>query len=147
MKRDPLIVSLKEETAQEINIPAPMPRPPRRRRHNWVPIIVLVCIAIIGASIYVYRKSDKTEFKRAETPEEAQEQSLSIIEKVGTHIVLPEGEEPTIATVSDPSKLNEQTFFANAKVGDVVLIYGKARKAYLYDPAIDKLLEVAPIAQ
>ena len=31
------------------------------------------------------------------------------------------------------------------KNGDKVLIYSQAGKAYLYDPVINKLLEVAPI--
>lgn len=69
----------------------------------------------------------------------------TLIERVGKLIVLPQGEEPTVATVSDPEKLKDQVFFANAKVGDKVLIYTKARKAYLYDPEGDILLEVAPI--
>jgi len=64
---------------------------------------------------------------------------------VGRIIVLPNDEEPTVATVTDPEKLRDQVFFANAKAGDKVLIYTKARKAYLYDPIAGKLVEVAPI--
>ncbi len=77
--------------------------------------------------------------------EAAQLEINTLIERVGELIVLPTGEEPTVATVSDPEKLKDQVFFANAKVGDKVLIYTKARKAYLYDPEGDILLEVAPI--
>lgn len=69
----------------------------------------------------------------------------SLITKVSRLIMLPPGEEPTVATVSDPAKLKDQAFFQNAQVGDKVLIYTKARKAYLYDPEGDILLEVAPI--
>lgn len=68
-----------------------------------------------------------------------------MIQRVSQLIVLPEGEEPTVATVSDPEKLRGQPFFENAKAGHKVLIYTKARKAYLYDPAQHKLIEVAPI--
>lgn len=81
----------------------------------------------------------------AEQQEAAQLEISTLIERVGKLIVLPQGEEPTVATVSDPDKLKDQVFFANAKVGDKVLIYTKARKAYLYDPEGDILLEVAPI--
>jgi hypothetical protein len=81
----------------------------------------------------------------AQQEEAAQLEISTLIERVGKLIVLPEGEEPTVATVSDPAKLKDQVFFANAKVGDKVLIYTKARKAYLYDPEGDILLEVAPI--
>lgn len=75
----------------------------------------------------------------------AQIEINELIQKVGKLIVLPKGEEPTVATVSDPAKLKDQVFFANAQIGDKVLIYTKARKAYLYDPEGDILLEVAPI--
>ena len=110
-------------------------------------IALVMSAAAVGAYWYL-TKEDPVSPEVSEIPAiTTEEQTLSIIERVGKHIVLPEGEEPTIATVSDPSKLAEQTFFANAKVGDVVLIYATARKAYLYDPTIDKLLEVAPIAQ
>jgi hypothetical protein len=60
-------------------------------------------------------------------------------------MVLPENEQPTIATVTDPSKLSGQSFFAHAKVGDRVLLYAAAKKAILYDPNINKIIEVAPI--
>ena len=69
-----------------------------------------------------------------------------IVSRAGKLIILPEGEVPTIATVSDPEKLKDQPFFAKAKVGDKVLLYQNARKAYLYDPVNNKILEVAPIS-
>ncbi len=67
-----------------------------------------------------------------------------IIEAVGKLIVLPD-ETPTVATVSDLEKLKGQIFFKNAKVGDKVLIYIKAEKAILYDPELNKIIELAPI--
>ncbi len=75
----------------------------------------------------------------------AQEEVQGLVERVGRLIILPEGEEPTIATVSDPQKLQGQSFFANAKVGDKVLIYTNAKKAILYDPVEDRIIEVAPV--
>lgn len=69
----------------------------------------------------------------------------NLVYLVGKLIVLPTGEEPTIATVSDPTKLKDQLFFANAKIGDKVLIYQNALKAYLYSVSMNKLIEVAPI--
>jgi hypothetical protein len=47
--------------------------------------------------------------------------------------------------ISDPEKLKGQAFFAKAKIGDNVLIYTASKKAYLYDPVANKILEVAPI--
>lgn len=64
---------------------------------------------------------------------------------MGRHIVLPEGETPTVGTVTDPEKLKDQAFFEKAKIGYRVIIYTNAKKAILYDPDSDKIVEVAPL--
>lgn len=85
-------------------------------------------------------------FKVKKSPErDARAEVEILVAEVGKLIVLPEGETPTIATVSDPERLKDQPFFAKAKAGDKVLLYSTARKAYLYDPSAKKLLEVAPL--
>ena len=56
-----------------------------------------------------------------------------------------QGEDPTVATVVDPERLRDQPFFANAKQGDKVLIYTNAKKAILYSPESNKIIEVAPV--
>ncbi len=68
-----------------------------------------------------------------------------LIARVGTLIMLPSDEKPTIATVSDPEALKDQHFFDNAKRGDKVIIYSNAKKAILYDPMANKIVNVAPI--
>ena len=68
-----------------------------------------------------------------------------LIQEISALIVLPADETPTIATVTDLSKLRNQPFFANAKTGDRVFIYTKAKKAILYDPIQKKIIEVAPL--
>lgn len=65
--------------------------------------------------------------------------------QVGKLIVLPEDEDPTIATVSNLAELKGQPFFANATVGDKVLIYARAKKAILYSPLQHKIVEIAPL--
>jgi hypothetical protein len=65
------------------------------------------------------------------------------ITAVSALIELPSDEVPTLATVSDSSKLANQPLFAKAQPGDKVLLYPKAKKAYLYRPATNKLVDVA----
>lgn len=65
--------------------------------------------------------------------------------RVGRLILLPEGETPTLATVTDTEKLKGQAFFVNAKAGDKVIIYTNAKKAILYRPSENKIIEVAPL--
>jgi len=68
-----------------------------------------------------------------------------LVLEVGKLIELPIGEDPTVATVTDITKLKDQPFFAKAKNGDKVLIYTNARKAILYDPQAKKVIDIAPI--
>jgi hypothetical protein len=75
----------------------------------------------------------------------AQNQIRKVVADVGKLIVLPANETPTIATVSDLTPLKSQPFFANAAVGDQVLIYTTARKVILWRPAENKIIEVAPL--
>ena len=58
---------------------------------------------------------------------------------------MPESEEPTILTVSDIEQLGDQAFYANAKNGDKVIVFEQAKKAFLYDPIADLILEVGPV--
>ncbi len=73
------------------------------------------------------------------------EENKALLERVGAVIILPDDETPTIATVSDLDKLKGQPFFAKAELGDKVLIYAKAKKAILYRPSTNKIVELAPL--
>ena len=72
-------------------------------------------------------------------------QQETIVKNVTKLTQVPQGEPPTIAKISDITKLNNQPFFQNAKNGDFVLIYTKAKEAILYDPTTNKVLRVGPI--
>ncbi len=104
----------------------------------------LVILAAVPAA-YFYTQYRDTQQKLANPTEYAKEEAQLLITKVGKLIELPAGEEPTIATVSDAAKLSEQPFFAKAQNGDKVLIFTQARKAILYRPATNKIIEVAPV--
>ena len=107
-------------------------------------IPILVVVVIISAWFAFDYRSQLNELKK--NPNKiALDEVAALTAKIGQYMVLPEGEQPTLATVADPSKLVDQPFFARAKVGDKVLLYGSARKAILYDPVANKILEVAPI--
>lgn len=75
----------------------------------------------------------------------SQTEAEELIKQIGKLIVLPEGEKPTIATVSNREALRNQPFFANTLNGDKVLLYPEAKKAILYRPTTNKIIEVAPI--
>ena len=101
-------------------------------------------ILVLTPSYYFYSKYQQ--LKKTQTDSSlAEKESQDLIIKVDKLILLPKGETPTIATVSDIEKLKKQIFFANAVNGDKVLIYPKAKKAILYDPFLNKIIEVGPL--
>jgi hypothetical protein len=60
-------------------------------------------------------------------------------------MLLP-NETPTIATISDPEKLKDQAFFAQARAQAIKsLSILKLHKAILWRPSINKVIEVAPL--
>jgi hypothetical protein len=106
-------------------------------------IVFLLLLASVGAAVYFYKEVDTLKKNANNT---SQSDTTALVNAVGKLILLPTGETPTVATVSDLSALQGQAFFANAKVGDKVLVYQKAKTAFLYDPAQNKIINVSPIS-
>lgn len=111
-------------------------------------VIVGILIGLIfGTAAFVLSQHHAVSFNPAAISTPAPKQKTAydeIILRVGKLMTLP-AETPTIAIVSDINALKDQAFFKNAKNGDFVLMFAKARRAVLYDPSSDKVLEVAPI--
>jgi hypothetical protein len=102
-------------------------------------VIILFLLVFIG---WKYFYPDKGKVNMLDV---AERERVEVLAKVGAHIVLPKDEVPTLATVSDPEQLKKYPFFSNAEKGDKVLIYSLAKKAILYRPTGDKIVEIAPI--
>jgi uncharacterized protein (UPF0333 family) len=115
-------------------------RPKKSFIKKQLPLLLIVLVIILSlTSAYFYKKSKGS-------PDQASQAEIkSLIEKVGRLAILPTDETPTIATVSDPNALKDQAFFVDAKKGDKVLIYSNAKKAVLYDPSQDKIVNIAPL--
>lgn len=99
-------------------------------------IILLVLTGSIIGFIFLYKNT------AAVSPNG---DTSKLIDEISKIYDLPKDETPTVATVTDVSKLVSQPFFAKAKNGDKVLIYQNTKKAILYDPNAKRILEVAPI--
>lgn len=108
-------------------------------------LLVVFFAGTIGSSAGAYYFHDQLSELKENPAAAAQNEAAELLEKVGRLIDLPTDEQPTIATVSDPEKLKEQAFFVKAKEGFKVIVYTKAKKAILYDPVADKIIEVAPV--
>ncbi len=111
--------------------------------HKYVVISVgVVAVISLGLNVFLgFKLSSVSEDPIEITAKEVKD----ISNRVSKLMILPQNETPTLATVSDPEKLKNQPFFANAKTGFKVLVYAQAQKAILYDPYENKIVEVAPI--
>lgn len=108
-------------------------------------LILLTALVLLFAftSFYFYNKSKVPTAEDLDKTSQAE--VLKLVEKIGKLIVLPEGETPTVATVTDLAALKDQPFFAQAELGDKVLIYSNAKKAILYSVLLNKIIEVSPL--
>lgn len=107
-------------------------------RNSIIALVVLLTLALVGMA-YFYQKANTN-------PQEvAQKELQSTITAVEKLMVLPTDETPTMASVTDPEKLRSQSFFTNAQKGDQVLVYSISRKAILYRPSLNKIIEIAPV--
>jgi hypothetical protein len=105
-------------------------------------VMPLVAIAALVVAGYFY---NQVRILKQDPQAAAQQEAAALVAKVGKLLVLPEGEVPTVATVSDPEALKDQAFFANAEKGDKVLIFTTAKKAVLYSVVLNKVIDVAPL--
>ncbi len=105
-------------------------------------LILVVFAAITGAGVYFYLQN--VQLKKA-AQGTAGSQVAEAVSRVSKLILLPQGETPTLASVSDPSALKNQPFFDKAQKDDQVLIYSTAKEAVLYRPSSNMIINVAPI--
>jgi hypothetical protein len=109
---------------------------------NLFGILLFLSIVFIAATSYlgwqVY------EMKKPALSAEASVRKL--VDEVSVAILLPQDELPTVAKVADASQLMNQPFFMNARTGDDILIFEKAKKAILWRPSVGKVVEVSSLA-
>lgn len=112
------------------------------RQHYLLLILIIVAIGASATSVYFYNRYRQT---NQSPQEEIKAETDKLLAQVSKIVLLPGGETPTIATISDPDKLKNQPFFSDAQEGDKVLIYTNAKKAFIYRPGIGKIISVAPL--
>lgn len=103
--------------------------------------LTLVVVGCIGTAIYFYRQYRLITTDAAKAQELQNEAMLSVIAKV---IELP-NEKPSVVTITDRDKLQDQEFFRKAENGDKIIIYEGVKRVYLYRPRTKKVIDVAPL--
>lgn len=115
---------------------------PSRSKTGWLLIFVLLTFIFAGSTAYLAKEN----YALKNNPDKLSgDENKELVKRVGKLMILPSNEEPTVATVTDLSVLKDQPFFNRAQIGDKVLIYSVAKKAILFNPSENKVVEVAPI--
>lgn len=100
-------------------------------------LTVLVILLLSGLSILF--------FQRDKAGHTGGGNAASVVNQVGRHFVLPQDEQPVIATVTDQTKLTSPVLKL-AENDDKLLVYQKTKIAILYRPRIDKIITVSPVS-
>ena len=133
-----------ETTQQQATQRPAGPTHKKRSRIRVLPLISIMLIAALAVTAGVFYK--KYQDLKSNPSVAANQQTEALVKKVGGLLELPKDETPTIATVEDKNKLKDQPFFKSAENGDKILIYTNARKAIVYRPSSNKIINVGPIA-
>lgn len=102
--------------------------------------IVLVLL-LAGVAFYYYKQYKKVSISNSESEID------SIVRVMSSVIELPQGELPTLATVTDKEKVKDQSFFVKAENGDKVLIYTNSKKAYLFRPSTNRVIDMTTLSE
>jgi len=119
-------------------------------KKEYIPYIVsglflALSLIGIGTGVYFYRQYKASEEKLKNPTEAAKKEAQELVIKIGKLIILP-NEEPQVATVGDVETLKKsQQFFLDAQNNDKILIFPNAKKAILYRPSTNIIVNVAPI--
>lgn len=111
-------------------------------------LIVVFCSLLLAYHYYQVASDLRTASLTPNIKGMSSDPVTDVILSVEKHMLLPQGEHPQVAKVSDLSALANIPFFGNALVGDQVLVYCKTSLSVLYSPSRDKVIEVSrqPIA-
>ena len=105
---------------------------------------VLVLIIILGVSGFFITNGNLGSILGVTSNQKQDtEKVMNQIEKL---IELPKNETPILATVSDATKLSNESFYQNAQNGDRVLVFKNSKMAILYRPSKNKIIKVGAVA-
>ena len=114
-----------------------------KKQHKIIAIAIAIFI-LAPPFVYFVRQSEKAAVNFSPKVLGTQTDTQSTIDKVRKLMQLP-NEQPTMATITDATKLTGKPFFANAKNGDKVLIFQSIKKAILYRESTNQIIDVGSV--
>lgn len=126
-------------------------KPKKRIKSFFISALFFVLVAGMGFLGWQYWLAQKNIKQLSD--QKSSEQSVQktanddLIEKVGKITVVPTDERPTVADVSDASKLAGLPLFDKVQNGDKVLSYTKARRQVVYRPSTNQVVTVITLPE
>ena len=102
-------------------------------------LIILVAVLTLAGGFFGYKYWQALQ-------NDPQRQAKELLDYVSSISDTPP-ETPTIATVTDTSKLSNETLRARSQNGDKLLIYTRAKRLILYRPSTKKVIETLTIQE
>lgn len=116
-------------------------------------LIVIICSVFLNL-ILLFKTQSNTNLPNTASLTQAtspnlgddlkQNQIEEVISQVAKLTDIPQNEKPSVATITDPLQLSGMVFFKNAQKGDKLLIFNKNRRAIIYRPAQNIIIEAGP---
>ena len=120
--------------------------PKKHRRKIKLDYQKVIIVLLILFSIFMFTQYQSAKDKvQTNTAAKNSQQAASVVTRVSKLIILPKNETPKIYVVKDPAKLKDNSFYANAKNGDVTLVYANEKRAILYRPSQNLIVHVANV--
>jgi hypothetical protein len=120
-----------------VSPPVAAPRP--GWKHGALLALVFLLLIMTAVAGYLYWQSRNT-------PTAAEQREIdALVETVSALVELPAGEIPTVATVTNKERLDDQPFFRRAENGDKILIYEQSGRAFLYRPSAERLIDITAV--
>jgi hypothetical protein len=109
----------------------------RRNSRLIITVLVLIILALTGVCAYLF-----LHYRSANTGQTQAEQTTALIDWLKQTVSLPANEQPSVATVLDRTKLGDQQLAVEARNGDTLLVYAKAKRVILYRPSTQKVIDM-----
>ncbi len=128
------------ETVEALDSVEPLKNKKKTLNFTKIISICLVVVCMIGIFLFIQSK------RLSQNPNAQNEKKVKeVVAKVEKLIDLPKDELPSLAIVEDLDMLKDQPFFADARKGDVVLLYGIAQKVFLYNPSDNLIINASSL--
>lgn len=130
------------DVRKSMSASAPSTKRPRRlsRRAWWITagMGAILIVGVVIVSVMFLRA-------QAEVPTEGEAAAKAVAKRISKHYILPDGEVPALATITDKTKLTSPVF-KMAENGDKILIYQGRKLAIVYRPSKDRIVAVVPVS-